>query len=93
MDNIIGFQLIFQRTQVKKNYTDDADDILLEEIFEKGQKWNIEQKFAASDNYQGKFVEELTSNGLYSIETLYIFVESIMSYKIERLLSHDLKSN
>jgi hypothetical protein len=32
---------------------------------EKAQKWNIEQKFAASDNYQGKFVEELTSNGLY----------------------------
>jgi hypothetical protein len=69
IDKTIDFKFIFQRTQAKKNYTDDNDDdIFLEEILEKGQKWNIEQKFAASDNYQGKFVEELTSNGLYLIE-------------------------
>jgi hypothetical protein len=33
---------------------------------ETGQKWDIEDKFTASDNYQGKFVEELTANGLYT---------------------------
>jgi len=37
----------------------------LEQVLEKGQKWNIEEKFYASENYQGKFVEELTVNGLY----------------------------
>ncbi|CAF1171467.1 unnamed protein product [Adineta steineri] len=50
------------RTQAKKNYNDEDDDILLEEVLENGQKWNIEQKFAASNNYQGKFVEELTAD-------------------------------
>jgi hypothetical protein len=32
----------------------------------KEQKWNIEEKFLASNNYQGKFVNELTADGLYS---------------------------
>ncbi|CAF4259247.1 unnamed protein product, partial [Adineta steineri] len=50
------------RTQAKKNYNDEDDDILLEEVLENGQKWNIEQKFAASNNYQGKFVEELSAD-------------------------------
>ncbi len=49
-----------QRTRTKKNYTDDDDFF---EVLEKGQKWNIEEKFAASNNYQGKFVEELTADG------------------------------
>ncbi|CAF3020827.1 unnamed protein product, partial [Rotaria sp. Silwood2] len=48
------------RTRVKKNYVDDDD--FFEEVLEKGQKWNIEVKLNAPDNYQGKFVEELTAD-------------------------------
>jgi hypothetical protein len=57
------FRLFFKRTRARKNYTDN-DDEFLEQVLEKRQKWNIEEIFAASDNYQGKFVEELTSDGL-----------------------------
>jgi hypothetical protein len=36
----------------------------LEQVLEKGQKWNIEEKCITSENYQGNFVEELTVDGL-----------------------------
>jgi hypothetical protein len=38
---------------------------LLEQVLEKRPKWNIEEKFVSSENYQGKFIEELTADGLY----------------------------
>ncbi|CAF1227733.1 unnamed protein product [Rotaria sp. Silwood1] len=48
------------RTQLRKNYVDDDD--FFEEVFEKVQRWQIEEKLTASDSYQGKFVEELTAD-------------------------------
>ncbi|CAF4296304.1 unnamed protein product [Rotaria socialis] len=50
------------RKRVKKHYVDDDDDDFFEEVFERPQRWQIADKLSAPDNYQGKFVEELTAN-------------------------------
>lgn len=48
---------------MKKSYQDN-DDEYLEQVLEKRQKWNIEEKLNQSNQFKGNFLQELTANGL-----------------------------
>lgn len=55
--------LRFQRKRSRKIYTDDDDDFLFEEVLNRGQRWQIEDKLENPQLFRGNFVNSLKSEG------------------------------